>query len=171
MIEVDKITQEDLNKYISCSLNILYERDHYLIYHKRDDKTNENGSHVSERSIVFRFGLYFDSIFRESITSFYHIDVEYNRDINDVKTLPQADNFVENKNRCPDLIVHRRGNNNHNLLVIEFKPWWNQNQKADKEKVKLFVTPSIQYKYKYGAVVLFGKQREECKIEFIRNEG
>ena len=34
MIEADKITQEDLDKYISCSLNMLYERDHYLIYHK-----------------------------------------------------------------------------------------------------------------------------------------
>ena len=66
----------------------------------------------SERSIVFRLGLYVAQNFE---TCGYHVDCEYNRRGAEPKPLRgKRFNF-------PDVIVHQRGNSENNLLVVEVK--------------------------------------------------
>lgn len=66
----------------------------------------------SERSIVFRLGLYVAQNFEKCG---YHVDCEYNRRGTEPKSLKgKRFNF-------PDVIVHQRGNSENNLLVVEVK--------------------------------------------------
>ena len=173
MMKTADITQKDLENCIEAALDLLYKMDQYLICHrichKGNSKLDELIGHVSERGIVFRFGIYFDSLFNHSISAFYNIDTEYNRDRDAIKAYtsseePTRKQSMRRQYRYPDLIVHQRGNDNHNLLVIEFKPWWSPNQEADKTKVQ-HLKDSCQYTF--GATILITKERKDCKIEFI----
>lgn len=140
---------------ISYSLQMLYDNDFKLIC---DEKNN----HVSERSIVFKFGKYFDEYCKEHFKS-YIVDIEYNRNIYDIKRIG-IDNVI------PDLILHQRQDNKHNLLVLEFKTWWNvtnENLEADKLKVSKFMNQDGDYCYKYGMVIVIGKSIDECKKYYV----
>lgn len=147
-------TKLALEFYIQKALKKLYKNDEYLIkiYTEKD---NEDG-HVSERSIVFRFGIYLEK-YRLKYFTQYDLDVEYNRNINLIKMLD------ENK-VMPDLIIHKRGTNENNLLVLEFKTWWNNNQTEDKKRIKLF---KKELNYQYGATIFIGKTIKNCKVDFI----
>lgn len=35
----------------------------------------------------------------------------------------------------PDFILHKRGSNDFNILIIEFKTWWNPQNDEDIEKL------------------------------------
>lgn len=155
-----------LNSCIESALDLLYQNDRYLIQHPVRGR-NKDLSHVSERACVFRFGVYFDFLFRQMISCHYHIDGEYNRNLENVKTVSRK-GATEREQACiPDFIVHRRGNNEHNLLVIEFKTWWNSDQQNDQEKIKLLMDEAGKYKYRFGVTVLFGKNRDQCSIDWV----
>lgn len=153
-----------LNSCIESALDLLYQNDRYLIQHPVRGR-NKDLSHVSERACVFRFGVYFDFLFRQMISCHYHIDVEYNRNLENVKALPQSETSGAGKARIPDLIVHQRGNNDHNLLVIEFKTWWNQDQQQDEKKIERFMDPEGDYRYKFGATVLLEENRGKYRVK------
>jgi hypothetical protein len=119
---------KQLIRAISISLDKLYSKDEYLII----NNNHYRYSHVSERGIVFRFGIYFDEIIRE-IYPLFNVDAEYNRNKNDLKRLPNRRN-----GSYPDLILNERGSNNNNTIVLEFKPWLDSNQTQDKEKIESF---------------------------------
>ncbi|MEN9999783.1 MAG: hypothetical protein RI922_2773 [Bacteroidota bacterium] len=103
----------EIKNTITSALAEVYSKDFYLIQEK-----------AHERSIVFRFGLYFSDFI--SKTSFgtdsnLTIDVDYNRNIGNVKTTA-----VSNRSHriLPDFIFHHRGFSDKNVLVIEFKGHW-----------------------------------------------
>lgn len=98
-------TKLALEFYVQKALNKLYKNDKYLIK-MYTDKDN----HVSERSIVFRFAVYLEK-YRLKYFPQYDLDVEYNRNINLIKML-------NSKPAMPDLIIHKRGTNENNLLVL-----------------------------------------------------
>ena len=143
-----------LHFFINKALDKLYQNDKYLINIYAGK--NNTDKHVSERSIVFRFGVYLEPYVLSYLPK-YNLDVEYNRNADDIKR-------VGNKPVVPDLIIHRRGNNISNLLVLEFKTWWNSNRQNDEYKIKGF---KEEYGYKYGATVLIARQRENCGINWI----
>jgi len=150
---------KQIEEIVEESLKMLYKKDKHLIYHEYKNGVCEY-NHGSERGIVFRFGIYFDKFFNEkktqkqNITIDYSIDVEYNRNKNDSKRLPNWENGC-----YPDFIVHERGTNNNNLLILEFKTWWNTYQINDENKIKQFLDPNGEYKYRYGATVLIEKKK------------
>lgn len=149
-MEID--TKLALEFYIQKALNKLYKNDEYLIKIYSDKYNKDN--HVSERGIVFRFGVYLEK-YRLKYFPQYDLDAEYNRNINLIKML-------NSKPVIPDLIIHKRGTNENNLLVLEFKTWWNKNQIEDIKRVKLFKN---ELSYKYGATILIDK--EHYKICWI----
>jgi hypothetical protein len=76
---------------------------------------------ASERSMTHRLALHLTPLFPE-----FDVDCEYNRDGFDVKRLalherPVQDDDTEAVTVFPDIVVHRRGHNDANLLVIEVR--------------------------------------------------
>lgn len=143
----------DIERIINKSLDQLYSKDEELF-------TND----LCERCIAFRFGLYFYQIMQEEKHSDYDIDMEYNRHIADIKRFPQKPNGA-----YPDLLVHRRGYDTDNLLVIEFKKWDSSKKdiEEDLKKLEEFIDCWGEYKYKYGASIIFAKERKDVIITWV----
>ena len=168
-----------LEKIIKNAEKTLYENDFYLINTYPDEATYNSKEyfHVGERAIVFRFGHYLDLLFSEfieqntetqNLKNYYSIDVEYNRNGLSPKHLQGIGNVY------PDLIIHHRGDNEDNLLVIEFKGWWQlTNQELNNLKITdklpnkqtinndiIKITSFIkdeEYNYKFGLFILITK--------------
>ena len=158
MVKKDKYTPmllTDIERIINQSLDLLYSKDEELF-------TND----LCERCIAFRFGLYFYQIMQEEncSNSDYDIDMEYNRHMIYSKRLPDWLN-----GSYPDLIVHRRGDDTDNLLVAEFKKWDSSKKdiKDDITKLEEFVDCQGDYRYKYGASIIFAKERKDVIITWV----
>lgn len=146
---------EEILKMRYLALDAVYQKDAYLIH----NNTASSDNYVSERGIVFRYGIYLNEV-AQSLYPLLNVDTEYNRNRNDLKRLPNRQ-----RGSYPDLILHERGTNSNNFLVIEFKTWWDSNQNDDKSKIEDFCDPLGEYRYKYGVLILFGKRRYEAKVK------
>lgn len=115
-------------------------------------------SDVSERALTHHLANYIAH--RVRLNHNYHVDVEYNRNGIDPKRLnltPRSacDDELKAITAFPDIIIHRRGVNTDNLLVLEIKK---PNPKPkelqyDAEKLRAFRN---QLGYKYAAHVIMG---------------
>ena len=132
-----------LENLIQKSLDDLYANDKYLIEHK-----------VAERDITHRFAYYFENNMQNTDVSSYNVDCEYNRDGYGIKQV--YGNYV-----YPDFILHKRGSNEDNLLIIEFKTWWNPNNDKDIEKIQCMMHPQLRYRYKYGCCITINQDNSE----------
>ena len=152
----EKVSLKDL---IKKALNTLYEKDWELLCLGKDERINK---HVGERAIVFRFGIYFQQELNKiPELKDLNLDCEYNRK----GTNPKS---ITIKNRImPDIILHQRGNNNHNLLVLEFKGWWNKNQEYDKKKIERLIDNAGEYGYKEGYTILLDKRYSDDNIQQV----
>lgn len=132
-----------LEQLIQISLDNLYQNDKYLIDHK-----------VAERDITHRFAHYFENNMQSTDVSSYNVDCEYNRDGYGIKQV--NGNYI-----YPDFILHKRGSNEDNLLIIEFKTWWNPENNKDIEKIQCMMHPQLRYKYKYGCSITINQDNSE----------
>lgn len=117
--------------------------------------------HVCERSVVFRLGYYLQTLLLEDdMLSDFVVDAEYNRNLGDRKVLPGFEYGV-----YPDLIIHKRGTNEYNLLVIEVKAWWSNPKDAakDERKIKEFIDPNGAYQYQFGLLLFVMKNDWKTK--------
>lgn len=110
---------------------------------------------ASERCIAARLAMYLQEYFVE-----YDVDVEYNRDGDNSKELQgvaqchprKRDQRTPSGLVLPDVIVHRRGDNNSNLLVIEMKKASDpRGIDCDRQRLRAF---RDQLNYKLGALVV-----------------
>jgi len=86
---------------------------------------------------------------------------DYNCDLDITKT-----NF---NNRRPDIIIHQRGNNDNNLLVIEIKRNGSESDlQSDESKIKKYWFSS-PLKYKYGAVVNIFTDGRKDRVFVFKN--
>lgn len=110
---------------VNAAINELMRRDRYLL------EVDAN-----ERSISHRFAIYLERHFPG-----YDVDCEYNRDGIDPKevvwfdTQPTTED-ADAKTVFPDIIVHKRGEQSRNLLVVEMKKVGNP-QPRDRDLGKL----------------------------------
>lgn len=185
---MDKNTIE---KILNAALDELYEKDQKLIFNEQFEG-NRTHCHSSERSIVHKYAIYFEKLIINELSNNceYCVDVEYNQNIDRLKILTSRPNGA-----YPDMILHKRGTNDHNILVAEFKTWWNKDKwmwKDDKKikyidedikKIKNFLGIEKEkdscnrnnnnengmygYKYKYGVSIILEKKREDVQINFI----
>jgi hypothetical protein len=100
-------------------------------------------SSVGEWSIAFRLGVYLIQQFPE-----YDVDCEYNRAGDDPKKRPDGSLFR------PDIVIHQRGCNSRNLLVIEIKRQGN-NKDGDRAKLKEMTSKTGSLRYAYGLSLRF----------------
>lgn len=160
-IEQYMVNDMDLVDAITKAFYRLYKYDHYLIDHEPEVKIDENeknkyfsNHHVGERAIVFRYAYYLQEILHnQGFYSDYVLDCEYNRDGDKPKIIMSL-----GKNVFPDLVIHKRVQKD-NLLVMEFKTYWNRNQEEDIRKIEAFMdnNETDSYNYKYGIAALIGK--------------
>ena len=107
---------------------------------------------VSERCIAARLAMYLREYFWD-----FDVDVEYNRDGRDVKRLHYVLRDCPRDRDgghsvLPDVVVHRRGVCDSNLLVIEMKKVSRKSGiDKDRRRIKAF---QKQLGYKIGALVV-----------------
>jgi hypothetical protein len=112
---------------------------------------------ANERSMSHRIAIYL-----EQEMPGYNVDCEYNRDGFDVKRLqlspyPTSADNDEAVTVFPDIIVHRRGNNDHNLLVVEMKKAAAGTDLAyDLQKLRAF---RRELKYTWAVHLIIGHSR------------
>ena len=107
---------------------------------------------VSERCLAARLSFYLQGVFPA-----YSVDVEYNRAGQDPKRLQipeQCANATNDKGKAlvvPDIIVHRRGKDGPNALVVEMKKTTNPDDLGcDRKRVQAM---RIQLKYQFGVLI------------------
>ncbi len=140
---------EDLIEKVKEAINILYKEDKILF--------NNN---VSERCLVYNFAKHFINLLDSEEYKGLNVDLEYNRNCKGMKT-------IENQlTSYPDLILHKRGSNSDNRMVIEFKKWNNLYRlNKDRKKLSSFKT---EYGYKLCMLIVFHKENSgKVKYEEI----
>lgn len=122
-----------------------------------------------ERSIAFRFGLYFSEVVAQ--TSFggddeLTIDFDYNRNQYNAKNMH---GFNPKHGVLPDVILHHRGFNDKNIVVIEFKGYWSGNGN-DHDKLCGFThQQQNDYHYGLGAFIRLGEALNSCVINYYKD--
>ena len=154
---MDAEQEERLDKMLIHSLNEVYELDCYLI---SNEPCTASDNHVGERAIVFRFAHYLqNALDNDDFFKNFNLDCEYNRNGRHQKYLQAV-----NSNTYPDVILHKRGSNEYNLMVIEFKGYWNSNQTNDRKKICGFTSECDVYRFAVGYTILIGRKFEEVEI-------
>lgn len=134
--------QDEVSRRLNRAMQKLIERDRDLFV--RD---------VNERSITHRLAMYMQEEFPELT-----VDCEYNRNHDNVKKLVFYPRTVETndtdaKTVFPDIVVHTRGTNEQNLLVLEAKKCSNR-QNSDRKKLEAFRTDA-NLRYQHAVFVEF----------------
>ncbi len=156
-----------LDEVLYGAMHDLYKFDLYLIRHMGKSGNETEHIHVSERSIVFRYGLYLQDRITKTIFENYNIDCEYNRNIYSRKSYCGGNGNILG---CyPDIIIHKRGTNDDNLLVIEVKTWWNTNTEHDEDKLRDLTRQTSDYKYEYGLSITLGKDEDSVKMKWFQD--
>ena len=144
---------------------------------------------INERTLAHRLAVYLG----ENFTG-YDIDVEYNRNLEKGKHEPKyvyiiknefeesykrakeiggdISSFMEQVTSYPDIIVHERGNNSHNLLVVEIKKSNNKSDwEIDKKKLEGFTSKDYGYGYKVGVhlIITISDSWKKPEIDWYLN--
>lgn len=112
---------------------------------------------ASERSISHRLAVHLASEFPD-----FDVDCEYNRVGFDVKRLTLSerkarDDDLEAVTVFPDIVVHKRGSNESNLLVVEMKKGSsNVSPRYDLEKLDAF-RRELGYRYSVHCTIGYGR--------------
>lgn len=111
-----------------------------------------------EQACVARIFYYMQEIINTSVRyarfKDYNLDCEYNKNGEEIKDTPRCKNGTR-----PDIILHKRGSNDKNLLVVEFKSHASRNRNyqnygVSKDIIKLEdFTSDYVYNYQLGVWV------------------
>ena len=109
---------------------------------------------VSERCIAARLAMYLREYFAD-----HDVDVEYNRHGDDTKHLHDLvdkndcpRNREEGQTVLPDVIVHRRGVDHSNLLIIEMKK--SRHRRGIERDCRRIQAFRAELRYEFGALVV-----------------
>ena len=143
--------KELLEELIKKSLDDLYQNDHDLLKRK-----------VAERDLTGLFAHYFRNNMKDTAIAEYNVDCEYNRDGYGMKK-------IDGTLVYPDFILHKRGTNESNLLIIEFKTWWNSDNREDIEKLKAMMSEWYRYQYQYGYSIILNQERDSVTVTCVEH--
>ncbi|MGC5328192.1 hypothetical protein [Brevibacillus sp. SYSU BS000544] len=148
---------------VNNAISKLFERDQYLLV-----------NNLNERTIAHKFAVYLQEEFFD-----LNVDCEYNKNVDEddgskniyvVKV--EAERLRKSINKeivideiihsvisiYPDIVIHNRGENNSNLLIIEIKKSTNLiDRYYDFKKLQCYTdnTPHNKLKYQYGLFIEF----------------
>ena len=165
------MSQKELLEILRYSIEQFYILDKYLI---------ANIHKVHEQAIAHRIAHYFEnicSVYNPAFYTTYNFDVEYNKNLQEAKEIfaPcwQCRNikcsckaYKEPHDSRPDFLIHKRGSNEQNCLVVEFKKWDSKPEdiQYDINKLKYFTCPKGEYKYLLGCLVLLKENSYKIEI-------
>lgn len=135
-------TKVELEHIVSCCLQKLRRIDRYLL-----------AQDVNERTIAHKLAEYLQQHIPE-----FNVDCEYNRfekaEINDIIKRIEIPRNGENwdhlkiRNVNPDIIIHERGPQGRNILVVEVKKSSNQESETlDRNKLIVFTQEPLNYDF------------------------
>ena len=135
---------DDVQKKLEWALDAFREEDLYLLQHN-----------LAERCIAARLAYHLQVEFEDDELV---VDVDYNRDGNVIKRLqlPVECQRLEEPSEepvmvAPDIIVHKRGGDGPNVLVVELKKSTNaEGHHCDRIRIDAFMA---QIGYDFGAIV------------------
>lgn len=148
MTEPSSLANTEIRTRLIAALNELYATQSDLL----ENETNE-------RSAAHHFAICIAATFPE-----WHVDVEYNRMGDRVKRLRECvpehvhSTSIHGGAIFPDIIVHKRGQQGPNVLVVELKKTNNPDRGGDVCKLKAMTAPAEQlgFGYELGALVIVG---------------
>lgn len=164
------MTLDEIKQVVEHSLSDLFNKD--LILLQND---------VSERAITHKLAEYI-----QKRIPYLHVDCEYNRDATRNNTSPKLiyikektkeevhkaidnddDDVLISISTYPDIIVHRRGTNDRNLLVVEVKKK-NSRVGSEHDKLKLYAFTQKSnrnlYNFTYGVFICLETAIAEPRI-------
>lgn len=148
-------SEADIHSALNVALDSLFTHDKHLL-----------SADTNERSLSHMLAVHLLSQFPN-----YQVDCEYNRDGFDVKKLMLAErpakyDEVEAVTIFPDIIVHKRGENTQNILVIEMKKASSIiNHHYNIQKLKAFKS---ELKYLFAAHVVIGYTRTGILVRDVK---
>ena len=148
-------TKDELERIVKISLKKLRSLDKKLLEIK-----------VNERTITHKLAVYLQQNFPE-----FNVDCEYNRIEDIVKKIELPKDRInwddtEAKIVFPDIIIHKRGIQEDNLLVIEVKKSSNINS-GDLDRMKLHTFLQEPYNYAYGLFLRIDLDGENDEFEWF----
>lgn len=156
---------------VNRSLCQLYEDDQFLLQER-----------IHERTITHKYAEYLQYNLEEVIiNSDLIVDCEYNREVHDdEKTLPAPETTPEKEldedTIFPDIIIHKRGSSDRNILVIEVKKANNSNnRKSDRKRLQKLTTDREdgRFGYEYGLFLVMpvgtNWEEEKTTIEWYQD--
>ncbi len=166
----------EVENKLKIALNILKTNDSFLLQHS-----------VSERSIAHKFAQYLSLLFPS-----YDVDCEHNRNVEiegrkkyivllkdiaaryGLLSKDEKDAETVYRNVFPNIIVHKRGLNNYNLLIIELKKSSSRiDCDYDIEKLRRYTSRDYDntLNYSFGVLVYLGVAEKlgNDSIEWFQN--
>jgi len=116
---------------------------------ERNDEKDKEGY---EQTFAFRVGIHLHELLKRTEYARLNLDCEYNKHGDDPKR-------INGKGIRPDLLIHSRGNDDKNILAVEFAGWWQKDEKIGDDKTKLrdLTLHDGAYGYCLGVLVEIGK--------------
>jgi hypothetical protein len=150
-------SDDHVSAAIDRALNQLIRADDHLL-----------DTDCSERSVTHQLAVYLAAEFPG-----YNVDCEYNRDGFDVKRLKLSerqvrvsDDELDAVTVFPDIVVHRRGTNEYNLLVIELKKAASKPELTGYDILKLRAFKA-ELGYSYAAHIVLGYLRNHDLVHEV----
>lgn len=95
----------------------------------------------------------------------YDVDCEYNKHLDGEKKVDEL-----NQNIRPDIIIHRRGTDENNLVYIEIKTDHNRELRThDYDKIKAMTKQKEKYRYSLGLFIDFNRDKEKLNIKYFED--
>lgn len=117
--------------------------------------SNDEPRRGNEQSIAFRIGIHLHELLKTTRYCELDLDCEYNRYKDDPKMRPNGSRMR------PDLLIHRRGDDENNILAVEFAGWWKlpEEVQIDRDKLIELTDPMNAYQYRLGVLVKLEKEK------------
>ena len=161
----EQIDLKNIKNILDAAFENFYRLDSELLDYRTEDRA------VSERCMVFHIGWYIQNLMKqESLFRDYSIDSEYNRCFEHAKSMYKVTLAgIKEKigDAIPDLIIHKRKSNAHNLAIFEFKKKGQYERKGrldDFKKLKYFTDSNNEYKFKYGFWIVLYKKKVDVHV-------
>ena len=95
----------------------------------------------------------------------FDVDCEYDKHIDSEKRVKEL-----NQNIRPDIVIHKRGIDDNNLVYIEIKTDHNRTTRnKDYAKIKVLTKQSRAYKYRLGVFIDFNRNKDNLVVKFFED--